>query len=68
MTNADYLRKHMPDTLPWAVRELIIANVVVGNYTPAHAADLSGILARILSEQLRDANATDPPIDRHSKP
>jgi hypothetical protein len=50
MTNAEYLRKHMPTSLPWAIRELIIANVVVGNYSMARASDLSQVLDRILAE------------------
>lgn len=49
MTDADLLRKHWPPELPWAVRELIIANVIVGNYTLAYATDLGFILARVCS-------------------
>lgn len=46
MTDAEYLRKHIPDIIPFAVRELLIANVVVGNYSLWGATLIADALAK----------------------
>ena len=33
----DELRQALPEDLPWAIREVLVGNVVVGNYTPHQA-------------------------------
>lgn len=44
MTDIEYLRAHCPATIPLALREVVLANVVVGNMTTGRAADLLGLL------------------------
>jgi len=48
MNDAELLRKHWPESLPWAIRELIIGNMVVGNFSQAFAADLGFAIAKRL--------------------
>jgi len=37
----DQLRQALPQDLPWAIKEVLISNVIVGNYT-THQALLIG--------------------------
>jgi len=45
------LREAMPTELPWAIREALIGNVVVGNYTP----EISLRLASTIDKHLRES-------------
>ncbi len=51
----DDLREAMPSDLPWAIREAILGNVVVGNYSPNIAVWLGLAISRHLRQSSNSA-------------
>ena len=45
----DDLRDALPESLPWQIRELILGNVIVGNFTDTEAIKLANIIDKKLS-------------------
>lgn len=46
----DDLREAMPSDLPWAIRESILGNVVVGNFSDHFAVSLGLAISRCLRQ------------------
>jgi len=50
-TPYDYIRAQFPRELPWAIGELLIGNVVVGNLSPHGAVRVGQAIAKACPEQ-----------------
>ena len=48
----DDLREAMPSNLPWAIREVILSNVVVGNFSDHFAISLGRVIASRLRKEV----------------